>query len=122
MHRLTDWDEAVTDEGGGVGIPPEGEVGTRGGGESGGTPAEDANKVILESLDGLFSHVATMVVGGNKFECHAQCANGFLVRRQSMVVQYLMFGDNACFLHAFQGSCSRKNKFAAGVVLAGLHP
>ncbi len=34
MHRLIDWDVAVTDEGrgGGVAIPPEGEVGTRGGG------------------------------------------------------------------------------------------
>ena len=89
--------------------------------KSGGTPAEDANEVILESLDGLFSHVATMVVGGNKFECHAQCANGFLIHRQFLIVQYLMFVDNACFLHAFQGSCSRKNKSAAGVVLEGLH-
>ncbi len=33
MHRLTDWDEAVTEEGGGVAVSPEGEVGTRGGGE-----------------------------------------------------------------------------------------
>ena len=91
-------------------------------GKSGGTPAEDADKVILESLDGLFSHVATMVVGGNKFECHARCANGFLLCRRFLIVQYLMFGDNACFSHAFQGSCLRKNKFAAGVVLEGLHP
>ena len=91
-------------------------------GKSGGTPAEDANKMILESLDGLFSHVATMVVGGDKFECHARCANGFLVRRQFLIVQYLMFGDNACFSHAFQSSCSFKNKFAAGVVLEGFYP
>ncbi len=33
MHRLTDLDESMTDEGGGVAVPPEGEVGTRGGGE-----------------------------------------------------------------------------------------
>ncbi len=33
MQRLTDWDEAVTNKGGGVAVPPEGEVGTRGGGE-----------------------------------------------------------------------------------------
>ena len=39
-----------------------------------------------------------------------------------LIVQYLMFGDNTCFLHAFQGSCLRKNKFAAGVVFEGLHP
>ena len=50
-------------------------------GKSGGTPAEDADEAILESLDGLFSHVAKMVVGGNKFKCHAQWVNGFLVRR-----------------------------------------
>ncbi len=56
-------------------------------GRSGGTPTEDANKVILESLDGFFSHVATMVVGENKFECHAQCVNGFLVRHQFLIVQ-----------------------------------
>ncbi len=50
-------------------------------GKSGGTPVEDADEVILECLDDLFSHVATMVIGGNKFECQAQCANGFLVWR-----------------------------------------
>ncbi len=33
MHRLADWDEAMTDEGGVVAVPPEGEVGTRGRGE-----------------------------------------------------------------------------------------
>ena len=91
-------------------------------GKSGGTPAEDTNEVILESLDGLFSHVAPMVIGGNKFKCHAQCANGFLVCRKYLIVQYLMFGDNAGFGHAFQGSCLRQNKFAAGVVLESLHP
>ena len=90
--------------------------------KGGGTPAEDTDEVILESLDGLLRHVATMVIGGNKFKCHAQCTNGFLVRRQFLIVQDLMFGDNACFLHAFQGSCLRKNKFAASVVLEGLHP
>ncbi len=90
-------------------------------GKSGGTPTEDANEVILESLDGLFSHAAMLVVGGNRFECHAQGANGFLVHRQFLIVQYLMFGDNACFSHALQGSCSRKNKFATSVVLEGLH-
>ena len=40
-------------------------------GKSVGTPAEDTNEVIFESLDGHFSHVATMVLGGDKFECHA---------------------------------------------------
>ena len=34
MHRPTDWDEAVTDKGGEVAIPPEEEVGLRGGGET----------------------------------------------------------------------------------------
>ncbi len=91
-------------------------------GKSGGTPAEDANEVILESLDGLLSHVALMIIGGNKFECHVRCVNGFLVRRQFLITQYLMFGENACFAHACQGLCSRQNKFAAGVVLEGLHP
>ncbi len=64
-------------------------------GKSGGTPAEDTHKVIFESLDGLSSHVLLMVVGGNKFKCHARCANGFLIRHQFLIVQYLMFGDNA---------------------------
>ena len=40
-------------------------------GKSGGTSDEDANGVILESLDGLFRHVAPMVIRGNKFKCHA---------------------------------------------------
>ena len=87
-----------------------------------GTPAEDANEVILESLDGLSSHVVPMVIGGNKLECLAQCANGFLVCRQYLIVQYLMSGDNSCFAHGFQGSCPCQNKFVSGFVLEGLHP
>ena len=33
VHRLTDLDKAMTDEGEGVAVPHEGEVGARGGGE-----------------------------------------------------------------------------------------
>ena len=62
-----------------------------------------------------------MVVRGNKFECHARCTNAFLVHCRFLIVQYLMFGDNACFLHAFQGSCLRKNKVTTSVNLEGLH-
>jgi hypothetical protein len=38
--------------------------------ESGGTATEDTDKVVLESLDGVFDHVALMVIRGNKFICH----------------------------------------------------
>ena len=122
MHRLTDLNEAMTDKGEGVAASLEGEVGTRGGRESGGTPAEVAIKVILESLDGLFSRVEPMVIRGNKFKYHARWGHGFLVCCQFLIVQYLMFGDNAGFVHAFQGLCLRQNKFAAGVVLEGFQP
>ena len=37
-------------------------------GKSGGTPTEDAKEVILESLDGLFSHVAPLVIGGEQVQ------------------------------------------------------
>ena len=33
-----------------------------------------------------------------------------------------MFQDDAHLLHLLQGSCTVQNKFAAGVVLEGLHP
>ncbi len=49
--------------------------------ESRSTATEDANKVVLECLDGFFSHVALMIVGGNKFIRHVRFADGFLVCR-----------------------------------------
>ncbi len=48
--------------------------------ESRGTATEDTDKVMLECLDGFFSHVALMVVRGNKFICHVRVADGLLVR------------------------------------------
>jgi hypothetical protein len=47
--------------------------------ESRGTATEDANKLVLECLYGFFSHVASMVVRGNKFICHVGVADGLLV-------------------------------------------
>ncbi len=47
--------------------------------ENRGTATEDANKVVLECLDGFFSHVALMVVQGNNFICHVGVADGLLV-------------------------------------------
>jgi hypothetical protein len=49
--------------------------------ESRGTATEDANEVVLECLDGFFSHVVLMVVRGNKFVCHVGVANCLLVCR-----------------------------------------
>ncbi len=49
--------------------------------ESRGTANEDANKVVLECLDGFFSHFALMVVRGNKLICHVKVTNGLLVCR-----------------------------------------
>ncbi len=49
--------------------------------ESRGTATEDTNKVVLECLDGFFSHVALVVVRGNKFICHIGVADGLLVGR-----------------------------------------
>ncbi len=48
--------------------------------ESRGTGTEDANEVVLECLDGIFSHVALMVIRGNKFICHVGVVDGLLVR------------------------------------------
>ncbi len=47
--------------------------------ESRGIATEDTNKVVLECLDGFFSHVALMVVLGNKFVCHIRVVDGLLV-------------------------------------------
>jgi hypothetical protein len=44
--------------------------------ESRGTATEDADKVVLECLDGFYSHVTSMV---NKFICHVRVADGLLV-------------------------------------------
>ncbi len=44
--------------------------------ESRGTATEDADEVVLECMDGFFSHVASMVVQGKKFICHVRVANG----------------------------------------------
>jgi hypothetical protein len=49
--------------------------------ESRGTATEDANKVVLECLEGFFSHVALMVVWGNKFITHFRLADGLLACR-----------------------------------------
>jgi hypothetical protein len=38
------------------------------------------HKTILEGLDGLFSHVAAMIIGGNKLVCHVGLLNGCNVR------------------------------------------
>jgi hypothetical protein len=43
------------------------------------TATEDADKVVLECLDGFFSHVASMVVRGNKLISQVTVTNGFLV-------------------------------------------
>jgi len=39
-------------------------------GESVGGSAEDTNKVILPGLDGFFSNVATVIIGGYQLVCH----------------------------------------------------
>ncbi len=49
--------------------------------ESRGTATEDADKVVLECLDGFFSHVASMVIRGNNFIYHVGITNGLLVHR-----------------------------------------
>jgi hypothetical protein len=90
--------------------------------ESRGTATEDANKVVLECLDGFVGHVALMVIRGNKCICHVRVADGLLLYRCCLVVQDLVFQDNAHLLHLLQGLCTGQDKFAAGVVLEGLHP
>jgi hypothetical protein len=78
VHRQISWDVVVIVEGEEVTILPVGEVGTRGARGKKGTATEDTNKVVLECLDGFFSHVASMFVWGNKFICHVGVADGFL--------------------------------------------
>ncbi len=89
--------------------------------ESKGTATEDTGKVVLECLDGFFGHVGLVVVQGNKFVCHIGGANGLLICRSCLVVQDLVYWDNAHLLHLLQGSSTGQDKFAAGVVLEGLH-
>jgi hypothetical protein len=90
--------------------------------ESRDTATEYADKVVLECLDGFFSHVASMVIQGNKFICHVGVADGLLVCHWCLVIQDLMCRDDARLLHLLQGSCTAQDKFAAGVVLEGLRP
>jgi hypothetical protein len=43
------------------------------------TATRDTDTVVLECLDGFFSHVVSMVIRGNKFISHVGVANGLLV-------------------------------------------
>ena len=64
-----------------------------------GTAAENSDEVILEGLDGFFSHVALVLFRGDKFVGHAGGLNGGLVLHRCLVVKDLMFGDDPAALH-----------------------
>jgi hypothetical protein len=44
------------------------------------TSTEYAHKMILQGLDGLFSHVAAVIIGGNKLVCYVGDLDGCNVR------------------------------------------
>jgi hypothetical protein len=52
--------------------------------------------MILEGLDGFFSHIASVFLGGNFFIGYAGGLNGCLVLRCCLIVEDLMFGDEPC--------------------------
>ena len=91
-------------------------------GKHGGTPAEDANKVILESLVGISSHVVTMVVGGEQVRMSCPMREWLPCTSPISDCPEFDVWGHVCFLHAFQGSCWHKNKFTTFVVLEGLYP
>ena len=55
--------------------------------------------MILEGLDGFFSHIASVFLGGNFFIGYAGGLNGCLVLRCCLIVEDLMFGDEPPALH-----------------------
>ena len=65
MHTPISLDAHEIVKEGGAAIQPVGEVDTIGGLHRWGTTAEDSNKVILEGLNGFFSHVALVFLGGD---------------------------------------------------------
>ncbi len=90
--------------------------------ESRGTATENANKVVLECLDGFFSHVASMVVQGNKFICHVELPMAFLYAADAWVSRTWCFGMMPTFCIHSRGLFTGQDKFATGVVLEDLHP
>ena len=57
--------------------------------------AEDADEVCFEGLDGLFSHVTTVIVRWDKLVSHFVVANCLLEIGGAFVVQDVASGGNA---------------------------
>ncbi len=83
-------------------------------------PAEYADHVFLEHLDGLLGKVATMVIGGDEFVCHLGEFNLSLVHNQCIVVKYLVPWDDAASGHLRECATAGENEFTLAVVLESL--
>ena len=64
-----------------------------------GAAAENSDELILEGLDGFFSHVSLVFFRGGEFVGHAGGLNDSLVLCRCLVVKDLMFGDDSATLH-----------------------
>jgi hypothetical protein len=84
--------------------------------------AEYTDHVVLEHLNGLLGKVETMVIGGDMFVCHLGEFNLGLVRKQCLVVKYLVPWDDAVLGHLREYTAAGENVFALAVVLEGLAP
>ena len=91
-------------------------------GESIGGSAEDAHKVILPSLDGLFGNVATVIIGRHQLICHACGLNFGSICFRNLIVQDLVGGDDSLYFHSHQGTSLRQDHLAFGPVFYRFHP
>ncbi len=78
--------------------------------------------MVLECLNGLFGHVAAVVVRGDKFECHVSVVNFSFVCRRRLVVKNLMSWCNAASGHLGECPLAGEDELTLAVVLEGFTP
>ncbi len=78
--------------------------------------------MVLECLDGLLGKVAAMVVGEDEFVCHLGEVNFGFVRKQCLVVEYLVLWDDATLGHLRKCATAGENELALVIILECLAP
>ncbi len=74
----------------------------------------------FEGLDGLFSHIVTVVVGWNELVSHVVVANCLLEIRRALVVEDVAFGGYSGAFQSVDELLICANHFSGGAILHGL--
>ncbi len=79
--------------------------------------AEDADEVCLEGLDGLFGHVATVIVRWDQLVSHFVVANFLLEIGRALIVEDVSSGGNAGASQSVNECLVCANHFARCAIL-----